>query len=132
MFVYRYHLRKISMRYAVPRNLSLLTLRQIHPLSAIDEDGSLNRAAARLRMSQPRAMKSLRVIEELIGHRLFGRTNRGLSPTEGGVCAIRHARILIAQVSAFHEELGQLNGGAWVRMRIGTIMGAVLIVTAAV
>ncbi|AEM40646.1 LysR family transcriptional regulator [Ketogulonicigenium vulgare] len=109
--------------------LTRLSLRQVLLLSAIDDSGSLKQAAATIGMSQPRASKSVQEIEDLMGHRLFNRTNRGLSPTTAGEVVIRHAKTMMAQLSTLQQELSSLATGSWRRLRIGTIMGAVPIVS---
>lgn len=109
--------------------LTRLSLRQLELLVAIDERGSLKRAAAQIGMSQPRATKSVQEMEEIAGHRLFSRTNRGLTTTLAGECAIRHAKTIMAQLGNFRDELSGLAGSEWGSLRIGTIMGAVPFLT---
>ncbi len=50
----------------------------------IVEEGSLARAAARLRRSPPAVTRALAALEERIGVRLVDRTTRRLAPTEAG------------------------------------------------
>ncbi len=114
------------------RGLGRLTMRQIHLLATIDDANSLKAAAARIGMSQPRATKSLQEIEETAQQQLFIRTNRGLSATPAGQCAIRHAKVMMSQIRSFQEELRHIADGEWARLRVGTIMGAVPLVTEAV
>ncbi|MER8961205.1 LysR family transcriptional regulator [Mesorhizobium sp. M0701] len=98
-------------------------------LSIIEESGSLKQAAQRVGMSQPRASKSVQEMEELMQQKLFVRSNRGVLPTEAGTCVIRHAKLMTYQISNLQEELGNIKDGTWTKLRIGTIMGAVPIVT---
>ena len=114
------------------RGLGRLTMRQIQLLATIDDASSLKAAAGRIGMSQPRATKCLQEIEEAAEQQLFVRTNRGLTPTLAGGCAIRHAKVMISQIQSFREELRHIADGAWARLRVGTIMGAVPLVTEAV
>lgn len=106
-------------------HLTRMSLRQMQLMTAIAEHGSLKRASEAIGMSQPRATKSLREVEDLLGLDLFNRTNRGLSPNAAGDCAIRHARVMLAQMDAMEIEIRGLSGAKFQRMRIGTIMGAV-------
>ncbi|KGJ01584.1 LysR family transcriptional regulator [Paracoccus sphaerophysae] len=106
-------------------HLSRMTLRQMQLMTAIAENGSLKRASEAIEMSQPRATKSLREVEHLLGCTLFNRTNRGLFPNAAGDCAIRHARVMLAQLDAMEREIHSLSGAEFQRLRIGTIMGAV-------
>src|SRR5262245_23885413 len=50
----------------------------------IVEEGSLARAAARLRRSPPAVTRALAALEDRIGVRLVDRTTRRLAPTEAG------------------------------------------------
>ena len=112
-----------------PTPLARLSLRQLQLIAAVEDNGSLKRAAEAVAMSQPRATKALQEAEELMRHRLFHRTNRGLSPTASGACAIRSARAILAQLGRLEHELDGLSAGGWSHLRIGTIMGAVPFVT---
>ena len=53
-------------------------------IKAIAEEGSLLKVAARLELSQPALSHFLTSAEFLIGHPLFSRSSRGLTPTAGG------------------------------------------------
>lgn len=106
-----------------------LSLRQILLISAVDDTGSLKRAAELIGMSQPRATKALQEAEELTSKKLFHRTNRGLIPTAAGECVIRNAKSMLAQLQKMEQELNGMSAGSWSHLRIGTIMGAVPFVT---
>ena len=109
--------------------LDRLTLRQLSLISAIDDNGSLKRAAEAIGMSQPRATKALQEAEALAGKKLFQRSNRGLTATRAGQTAIRNARTILAQLGKMERELEGMSRGSGSRLRIGTIMGAVPFVT---
>ena len=109
-----------------------LTLRQLLLLSSIDECGSLKKAALVVGISQPQATKALQDIEYIVNRQLFNRTNRGMTATIAGECVIRHARTILSQANNLQEELQYITKGKWAKLRIGTIMGAVPIVTKAV
>lgn len=109
--------------------LGRLSLRQLALISAIEDNGSLKRAAEAIGMSQPRATKALQEAEQITGKRLFQRSNRGLTATVAGTCAIRNARTILAQLGKMERELNGLALGRGSRLRIGTIMGAVPYVT---
>lgn len=113
--------------YAKP--MFRLSLRQMLLISAIDDNGSLKRAAELIGMSQPRATKALQEAEDLTGRKLFHRTNRGLVPTAAGDCMIRHAKTMLSQLVTMEQEIQGMSDGEWGRLRIGTIMGAVPYVT---
>jgi DNA-binding transcriptional LysR family regulator len=62
----------------------------------IVEEGSLARAAARLRRSPPAVTRALASLEDRIGLRLIDRTTRRLAPSEAGRALYDRARALVA------------------------------------
>ena len=66
----------------------------------IVEEGSLVRAAMRLRRSPPAVTRALAALEDRIGARLVDRTTRRLAPTEVGRALYDKARGLIADYEA--------------------------------
>jgi DNA-binding transcriptional LysR family regulator len=57
---------------------------QLAIFSAVAQERSFTRAAARLGMSQPALSRAMRQLEERLGVRLLSRTTRSVSPTEAG------------------------------------------------
>ena len=95
---------------------SRLRLRQLRLLIALDEEGSLHKAAERIAISQPGATKALHEIESTLGATLFLRTHQGLQPNDLGRCVIRYARLIESDLAHLREEmLGILQGegDAW-------------------
>jgi DNA-binding transcriptional LysR family regulator len=109
--------------------LSRLHFKQLRLLIALADCGSLLRAAEQVGLTQPGASKSLREIESALGTKLFVRTNRGLEPNDGGHCAIRYARLIQTDMAHLREEMSGILQGHGGRLSIGTIMGAVPLVT---
>lgn len=105
--------------------LGRLRLKHLGLLIAIDEAGSLHRAAERMAMTQPAATKALHEIESILGAALFERSARGLAATELGHCAIRHARLMHSGVEQLREEMLGILGGRGGRLAVGAIMGAI-------
>jgi DNA-binding transcriptional LysR family regulator len=66
----------------------------------IVEEGSLARAASRLRRSPPAVTRALAALEDRIGVRLIDRTTRRLAPTEAGRALYDKARTLVADYEA--------------------------------
>src|SRR5258708_33194015 len=62
----------------------------------IVEEGSLARAASRLRRSPPAVTRALASLEDRIGLRLIDRTTRRLAPSEAGRALYDRARTLVA------------------------------------
>ncbi|MBL0898175.1 MAG: LysR family transcriptional regulator [Reyranella sp.] len=66
----------------------------------IVEEGSLVRAARRLRRSPPAVTRALAALEDRLGVRLVDRTTRRLAPTEAGRALYDRARAVVADYEA--------------------------------
>jgi DNA-binding transcriptional LysR family regulator len=66
----------------------------------IVDEGSLVRAAARLRRSPPAVTRALAALEDRVGQRLIDRTTRRLAATEAGRVLYDKARALVADYDA--------------------------------
>jgi DNA-binding transcriptional LysR family regulator len=102
-----------------------LRLKQLRLLIALDEHGSLHRAADEMALTQPGATKALREIEATFGATLFSRSPQGIQPNELGRCVIRYARLIHMDVAHLREEMAGILQGAGGRLAVGSIMGAV-------
>ena len=85
--------------------VSRLRFRQVALLTALDEQGSLHKAAEVMHMTQPAATKALHEMEDALGVTLFDRSPRGIEATELGRCVIRYARLIQSDVANLREEL---------------------------
>jgi DNA-binding transcriptional LysR family regulator len=65
---------------------------QIETFVAVAEEGSLVRAARRLRLSQPPLTRQMHALEEELGVRLFARTPRGMRLLPAGEAFLVRAR----------------------------------------
>lgn len=83
-------------------------------LIALDDHGSLRKAARQVSLSQPAMTKSLQELETIFDAELFSRSPRGIVPNDLGRCVIRHARTLRADVGTMRDELAAIlrGGGA--------------------
>jgi len=79
-----------------------MNYRQIEIFAAIMECASITEAAVRLHLSQPAVSKSLKILEDELGLRLFLRTTRGLRATD-------EARELYAEASRVIMGFGHLR-----------------------
>ncbi|CAL8476116.1 LysR family transcriptional regulator [Caballeronia sp. S22] len=102
-----------------------LRLKQLRLLIALDDHGSLHRAADEMALTQPGATKSLREIEATLGATLFTRSAQGIQPNELGRCVIRYARLIHMDVAHLREEMAGILQGTGGRLAIGAITGAV-------
>jgi len=103
---------------------SRLRFRQLRLLIAIDDVGSLHRAAELLSMTQPGASKALRELEETFGTELFVRHTQGLRANELGRCVIRYARLIDTDLDHLREELAGILRGGGGRLAVGAVAGA--------
>ena len=62
-------------------------LEQIRSFLTVVEEGSLHRAAARLRISQPTLSRQTQALEHELGGRLLERMASGVGPTAAGQVA---------------------------------------------
>jgi DNA-binding transcriptional LysR family regulator len=99
-----------------------LKLRQILLLDALGETGSLRQAASRACLTQPAATKCLAELEDSLGVQLFERSHLGVRATLYGETMIRHARRILADIDAAHDDIGELASGAQTAVRIGTLI----------
>jgi DNA-binding transcriptional LysR family regulator len=77
-----------------------LSLRDLHVFFAVAQSGSLAKAAAELRVSQPAVSQLIADLEHGLGAKLFDRTSRGVALTIYG-------RALLARGRAAFDELKQ-------------------------
>lgn len=112
--------------------MSRLHIKQLRLLIALDEQGSLLGAAKQVALTQPGASKALQEIETTFGTALFVRTNRGLEPNDAGRLVIRYARLIQTDLAHLREEIMGIMSGEGGRVSVGTIMGAVPLLTRAI
>jgi DNA-binding transcriptional LysR family regulator len=71
-------------------------LEQIRSFLTVVEEGSLHRAAARLRISQPALSRQMQALEHELWGRLLERMAIGVSPTTGGQTLAKRMGALLA------------------------------------
>jgi LysR family nitrogen assimilation transcriptional regulator len=71
------------------------------------ELGSINRAAAELRLSQPSLSRWLSLLEHEIGTPLLIRTRRGIQVTDAGALLVERSRPILRQLDLLRDEIGQ-------------------------
>lgn len=109
---------------SLPSIVSRLRFRQLSLLVALDEHGSLHRAAERTGLTQPGLTKALREIELTFGTSLFTRSPKGVEATELGRCVVRYARLIEADLGHLREEIDSVLRGSGGRVAVGAIAGA--------
>lgn len=82
-----------------------MEIHQLRYFVATAETGSVSRAAARCRVTQPSLSLGLRRLEEGLGVALFDRTRRGMALTDAGRALLPRARRILAEVHAARTGL---------------------------
>src|SRR6516165_2844620 len=83
------------------------------------EEGSLNRAATRLRMSQSALSRQMQALEADIGGALLERTTTGVRPTDAGHALASSAPRVLAEYDAAIAEARRLVRGQRDLIRVG-------------
>lgn len=97
-------------------------LRLLQTLRAIEQEGSLQGAAAALGYAQPAVSQHLAALEAITGHRLVER-RRGSGTatlTEAGLVLVAHADAVAARIRAAQADLRALADGSAGTLRVGT------------
>ncbi|WP_404300356.1 LysR family transcriptional regulator [Alicycliphilus denitrificans] len=99
-------------------------LRQLQLLLALQQCGSIGKAAAYLDMSQSAATQALAELERVLDMRLFERHARGIRPTQAGQALIDAARGVMHELEDASETLAAIRLGASAALRLGAIPAA--------
>jgi DNA-binding transcriptional LysR family regulator len=79
-----------------------MELRQLEYFVAVSRHGSLTRAAARLRISQPALTRQIRQLEREVGAALFEHTD-GHGGHAAGIALFEHARSILGMVASARD-----------------------------
>lgn len=82
-----------------------MDLRQLRYFTAIVEQGSFSKAAAKLRVAQPALSQHLRQMEDEIGVALLHRSARGVAPTEAGERLLARAQAILGDFAALRDAV---------------------------
>lgn len=85
----------------------------------VAEEGSLNRAAARLRLSQPSLSRQMQALESEIGGRLLERSSSGVQLTDVGHALAERAVAVLAGYDTAMAEARRLARGQKEELRVG-------------
>lgn len=99
-------------------------LRHLHLVTALAQEGSVQRSAAAVGMSQPAATQALADLEQLLGVALFERHTRGVRLTRSGEAFVPVARNMLQALRAATEAISALEAGAQAFVRVGCIPAA--------
>jgi DNA-binding transcriptional LysR family regulator len=105
-------------RYAV-RAYPSAVLAQLRAFLIVMEEGSLNRAAIRLRISQSTLSRQMQALEADIGGALLERTTTGVRPTDAGHALASSVPRVLAEYDAVIAEARRLARGQRDLIRVG-------------
>lgn len=88
----------------------MTTLLQLNTFVTVAEQGGFTAAGKRLGLSQPAVSRAIATLENELGLPLFVRRRDGLSLTEAGATALRHAREAVRQLTLMRTEVASLAG----------------------
>jgi DNA-binding transcriptional LysR family regulator len=94
-------------------------LRQLRYFVAVAEEGSMTRAAGRLRIAQQSLSQQIRTLEAQLGATLLIRSNRGVTPTPVGRVLLREARVVLAQAERASDAVRRAARGEVGELRVG-------------
>src|ERR1700722_3263839 len=83
-----------------------IELRHLRYFLAVAETLHFSHAAQRLGIAQPPLSQQIKRLEQMVGHRLFDRTTRGVKLTPAGQLLAERARSTIEKV---HDDLAQVR-----------------------
>ncbi|MGI5347173.1 LysR family transcriptional regulator [Streptomyces sp. CA-250714] len=100
-----------------------LEIRHLRVVCAIADAGSLTRAAAGLRMTQPGLSAQLRRIENLLGGALFDRRRAGATPTPLGELVLARARSILPGIDQLLADTARATrrAAAPALLRVGSV-----------
>src|SRR6202453_5432119 len=100
-------------------------LEKIRLFLVVLEEGSLRRAADRLRISQSAITRQMQSLEVHLAGCVLERTSAGVRPTNGGRALAKRAKKLLVDYDSTVAEVRGLVRGESERLRIGYIASAV-------
>jgi DNA-binding transcriptional LysR family regulator len=100
-----------------------MQLRELRRFLAVVEFGSLSKAAAQLKVSQPSLTKDLHALEEKLGFSLFTRTARGVRLTPYGESLLQRAQLIEAEVRRLEGDALALRNVSMGEVHVGVVPG---------
>jgi len=96
-----------------------MTLVQLRHLLSLARTGSFSKSAAALFLTQPALSRSIRALEDELGHALLDRIGRRSELTAFGREMVEHARGVVAAADDLRESALRMAKGAGGTLRIG-------------
>src|ERR1700760_3193064 len=96
-----------------------IELRHLRYFLAVAETLHFSKAAQRLGMAQPPLSQQIKRLEQLIGHRLFDRTTRGVKLTLAGQLLADRARTTLDRIQDDVAQVRRLGRGEEGTLTVG-------------
>src|SRR3954464_5201619 len=96
-----------------------MDLRQLEYFLRVAQRKNISIAAAELNITQPTLTKSIKLLEDQLGVKLFDRLPRGVALTLYGATLLRHAEAVHVQIKDAGDEVAALRNGTFGIVRIG-------------
>lgn len=97
---------------------------RIRALLIVIEEGSVNRAAMRLRITQPALSRQMKLLESEVGGKLLERETSGVKPTGLGHVLVKSMSPVIASYEAALAEARRQARGMGGELRVGFLISA--------
>ncbi|WP_321393523.1 LysR family transcriptional regulator [Emcibacter sp.] len=97
----------------------MIELRDLQLVTALAREGSFNRAAETLNMSQPALTKKIARLEDKLGVTLFHRSRRGTTPTVFGSYLLDQGKQLMDQGEILHRQIMLMANMELGELRLG-------------
>jgi DNA-binding transcriptional LysR family regulator len=107
----------------IAHNLGTM-IERIRALLTVIEEGSVNRAAVRLHITQPALSRQMQALENEIGGKLLERETSGVKPTGLGHALVKSMKPLVESYETAMADLRRLARGERSELRIGYLGSA--------
>ena len=102
-----------------------LKLRDVDVLLAVVQTGSMGKAGAVLRMSQPAVSKAIASLEQTLGVQLLDRSRRGVEPTPYGLALIKRGVAVFDELRQGVQDIAFLTDPTVGEIRVGGTEGMI-------
>jgi len=102
-------------------SLSWLTIRDLEYVVAVAQTLHFGKAAQACRVSQPALSAQIKKVEDLLGLRIFERTNRRVSIGDKGKAIVEQANRILEEVNRLSELGGEDTAPLSGTLRLGCI-----------
>jgi DNA-binding transcriptional LysR family regulator len=101
-----------------------VTLSQLRILLAVADHGGFTSAAERLQSTQPAVSRAVSALERELRTALFVRHRDGVTPTDAGAAAIRHAREALRCLDRLTQDVSAASGRLSGTLRLASLPSA--------